>query len=182
MPYKYINISYREDCKIWIYRKEYNGKKIDIRSKNKIYILCVKFCGILLYNKKKQCNEEIKQKNKIYMRKLRKDPIKRLKTLKSDTISMWKCKRKLRGDLQEIYDICFNTKNCYNCDRELIHNTNGKNKVCMDHNHITGYFRHVLCNKCNYERGIIDKKYINVINELKFHFKPLPNVFNILKI
>ena len=179
MSYKYNNISYRKDCKLWTYRKEYNGKKIRISSKNKIYILCIKFCGILLYKKYIQNEKERKEKNKLRMRELRSNPITRCKTLKIDTISMWKCKRNLRGNLEEVYNICLNTKNCYNCNRELIHNTTGKNKVCMDHNHTTGYFRHVLCNKCNFERGVIDKQYRNVINELKFYFKPLPNVFNI---
>ena len=123
-----------------------------------------------------------KEHNKKYMRKVRADPIERMRVLKNDTTSMWRCKRNLRGDLDEVYDICLNTKNCYNCNRELIHNTRGSTKVCMDHNHITGYFRHALCNKCNCERGKIDKQYINVINELKLHFKPLPNVLKVLYI
>lgn len=125
-------------------------------------------------------NEEKKLKNKLRMREKRLNPETKLQILKIDTLSNWRRKRKLRGDLEEVWNVCFNTKQCYNCNRELIHNSSGSAKVCMDHNHITGYFRHVLCNKCNTQRGYIDRKYINVINELKFHFKPLPNVLSSL--
>jgi len=120
-----------------------------------------------------------KEKNKLYMREQRKNNKEHV--LRIDTISMWKCKRKLKGDLYEVYDICKNTKECYNCNKKLIHNTRGSTKVCMDHNHITGYFRNVLCNKCNCERGKIDLKYKYVLQELKYHFKKLPNVLNNLR-
>jgi hypothetical protein len=126
-----------------------------------------------------QKNKEKKnERDKLSMRKKRQDPEWKKKVLKSDTISMWRTKRKVRGNLDLVYEICLNTTECYSCGRELVHNTTGSSKVCMDHNHITGYFRHAICNKCNCERGRIDKQYINVINELKFHFKPTPPVFN----
>jgi len=134
---------------------------------------------------RKEWHQKNKQKrnerNKLRMRELRENPETKGIVLKRDTISMWKNKRKLKGNLEEVYDICLNTKECYICNKELIHNTRGGNKVCMDHNHITGYFRNVLCSKCNIQRGYIDRNYINVINELKFHFKPLPNVLTKLQ-
>ena len=120
-------------------------------------------------NKKKR-NERDKQ----VMRRKRADPEWRKKTLKADTMSMWRRKKNVRGDLEEVYETCLNATQCYSCPQKIVHNTTGKEKVCMDHNHITLYFRHAICSKCNYERGHIDRKFLNVMNELKFHFKPLP--------
>jgi len=130
---------------------------------------------------RKKNREKLRKQNREYMKERRNNPETKDIMLKNDTINKWKNVRKLKGNLEEVYDICLNTKECYICNKELIHNTSGGNKVCMDHNHITGYFRNVLCNKCNSQRGYIDRNYINVINELKFYFKPLPNVLTTLQ-
>lgn len=45
----YKNVSYCKNKKKWVYEKKFRGKRILIRSKNKIDILCIKFAGILLY-------------------------------------------------------------------------------------------------------------------------------------
>ena len=45
----YKNISFHKKNKVWVYSKEFKGKKIIIRRKNKIDILCIKFAGILLF-------------------------------------------------------------------------------------------------------------------------------------
>ena len=45
----YKNISYNKSNKNWVYKKQFKGKPIYIRRKNKIDILCIKFAAIILY-------------------------------------------------------------------------------------------------------------------------------------
>lgn len=72
---------------------------------------------------------------------------------KTYTIGNWK-KRGLIGNYDEIYERYINTDNCDNCNIKLCKcgdSTNNNFKV-MDHSHITGEFRNILCNSCNTER------------------------------
>ncbi len=64
--------------------------------------------------------------------------------LKSSRINNWK-RRGIIGDLHFLYDKYINTNNCEKCNLLFI---DTKNK-CLDHNHITGEFRFVLCRNCN---------------------------------
>jgi hypothetical protein len=45
----YKNIYYNKSNKNWVYEKIFKGKRIKIRRKNKIDILCIKFAAIILY-------------------------------------------------------------------------------------------------------------------------------------
>lgn len=49
------------------------------------------------------------------------------------------------GDLSEVYDIVQNCTNCQVCGKEF----GDTCKKAMDHDHITGEFRQVLCYSCN---------------------------------
>ena len=71
---------------------------------------------------------------------------------KSRKISHWKANGLISDDYEKIYEIWLNCKNCEECGIELISGQFGSNKKCMDHSHITGEFRNVLCNKCNITR------------------------------
>ena len=77
-----------------------------------------------------------------YMRNYRATP----KGKKQDRISQWKFQG-LIGDYDKIYDKYLNTDKCEKCDITL--EGRGNNKKCMDHNHITGEFRFILCSRCN---------------------------------
>jgi hypothetical protein len=64
--------------------------------------------------------------------------------LKSLRINNWK-RRGVAGDLNALYELWENTDKCEGCDYIF---TNDSNK-CLDHDHITGEFRKILCRNCN---------------------------------
>lgn len=70
------------------------------------------------------------------------------KELKRQRIKNWKLKG-LIGDYEMIYERYINTTNCDLCNIELCEGRKGNNKKVMDHCHITGNFRNILCNTCN---------------------------------
>jgi len=67
--------------------------------------------------------------------------------VKKDIIREWKY-RGLIGDYDKIYERYINTTHCDLCKIEL---TNGRTThgKCMDHCHISGEFRNVVCRTCN---------------------------------
>tara|TARA_R110002153_G_scaffold167078_1_gene319744 strand:- start:267 stop:683 length:417 start_codon:yes stop_codon:yes gene_type:complete len=72
---------------------------------------------------------------------------------KSYRIGNWKHKGLICDDVDALYEKYLNTTNCENCDIELTvdrHPT--KTTRCMDHDHVTGLFRNVLCHPCNIKR------------------------------
>jgi predicted ATP-dependent protease len=83
---------------------------------------------------------------------------------KSARISCWKQKGVIHNDYDELYNIWKTTTNCFDCDIELIEGVGvvngltGSNKKVLDHDHKTGLFRNIICNRCNVIRGINDKK------------------------
>jgi len=96
-----------------------------------------------------------------------------VKYKKSMTICQWKTKGlKLKENqtYEDIYDIVQNTQNCELCNMELCYG-NKSNGRCMDHCHETGYFRKVLCRKCNngYKRQLQknNKTGIRYINQFE---------------
>ena len=61
---------------------------------------------------------------------------------KSYTIAKWKCRGLLHDELYEHY---LNTQSCNVCNYVF----DDLNWRCMDHDHQTGLFRQILCNRCN---------------------------------
>ena len=64
---------------------------------------------------------------------------------KTDTICKWKYSGVVYDDFEELYYIYMNTLNCSHCNKEF---KNTKNR-CLDHDHETGLFRAIICQKCN---------------------------------
>jgi hypothetical protein len=64
--------------------------------------------------------------------------------------SHWKG-RGVKGDLDLLYDHYTSCDKCEKCNK-LFNDTSDR---CLDHDHITGQFRYVLCRNCNFhfEKG-----------------------------
>ena len=64
---------------------------------------------------------------------------------KSKTISDWKRLGLVHDNYSELYDRYLDTNECDVC-KYVFDKSNWR---CMDHDHETGLFRQILCNKCN---------------------------------
>jgi len=72
---------------------------------------------------------------------------------KSYRINRWIYIGVKSDNFDELYEYYLNCWECENCGVELIEGNYGNNKKCLDHCHITGKFRNVLCHFCNVLRG-----------------------------
>ena len=64
---------------------------------------------------------------------------------KSQTIYKWKKRGLIYDNYNELYDVYIKTTECQHCKTEFTK----KNCRCMDHDHTTGLFRKIVCNRCN---------------------------------
>ena len=61
------------------------------------------------------------------------------------TIYKWKYRGVIHNDFNILYEEYINTFNCHHCHKEFITNRNRH----LDHCHITGEFRYIVCCACN---------------------------------
>jgi hypothetical protein len=88
--------------------------------------------------------------NKTRMRKEQNAYKKTYKGIKSNRMSRWKAKGLIleKGQTYEdIWNIVESVDLCMCCGGEF--GSSGLAQKCMDHSHITGFFRSVLCGRCN---------------------------------
>ena len=92
-------------------------------------------------NNREKCNE--------YQRKLRaRNPEKTIKQIRKNG---WKRGGLNMDNFEEIYERYLSTTHCDLCGVELTKDkVNTKTTRCMDHSHITGEFRNIVCLCCNF--------------------------------
>ena len=100
---------------------------------------------------KKHYGKEYYKKNKEKILKYKQNNKEKIK--KCFNISQWKnsgliCEN--REEYEYIYDRWLRSERCEEpkCNKEYTK----ENKKCMDHCHLTGLFRNILCNSCNCKR------------------------------
>ena len=87
--------------------------------------------------------------------------------MKSHRKSEWKTKYNiLFYDFDKDYDKYFTTEYCELCNTQF----SNKNRKCLDHEHLSRYFRFVCCNKCNCYLGKVDRKRMVLNLELHRYF------------
>ena len=96
-------------------------------------------------------NKEYNKNNREKIKKLAKDW--RLKNPVKVKTHEWKSQGVKSNNYKLLYEKWKNTKNCENCNVELTDGNLGNTKRCLDHSHITGEFRNILCHLCNVRRG-----------------------------
>ena len=57
----------------------------------------------------------------------------------------WKKYGLIYDDYDDLFEVYRKTLNCQHCNKEFIN----RSDRCMDHNHETGLFRKIVCNRCN---------------------------------
>ena len=122
--------AHRENNKAYMktYRKIYNEN-------NKEYIK----------ESKKKWDENNQEHIKERIKEYRKTP----EGIKSHRIINWKLRGVICDDFNELYDYYSLSTNCEYCWVELVEGSYGNNKKALDHCHITGKMRGVICHKCN---------------------------------
>ena len=142
-------------------RKEYEKNYYKEKTENPLWVEQDKE-----RQKKYKSTEKYKQHRKNYD-KIYRNSYEGRKCIK---ISEWKTKHKWK-ETNDRFDYIFNkwfySTNCELCNKEFIK----KNDKCADHEHNTGTFRSVCCNKCNQTMAVIDRKRMLLCLEIHRYFK-----------
>ena len=71
------------------------------------------------------------------------------KGIKNRIVCHWRESGLIVNDIDALYEKYLNTTNCELCNVTLCTGSKASNRKCMDHCHITGNFRNVVCNTWN---------------------------------
>ncbi len=89
--------------------------------------------------------------------------LKRLHTL-SGRRYQWMRQGIKSQDWYDVYDRFYSTNKCELCNVKL--EGKGKYKKCLDHHHLTGEVRNIVCSVCNCERNKLDNRHIRLMLEM----------------
>ena len=104
-------------------------------------------------DKKKENKKKYYQKNKEKIKENTKKYKKTPAGYKSHKIAQWKRYGVIHNDFEKLFELYVNTTNCENCKVILtIDRNNTSTTKCLDHCHLTGKFRNILCIACNVRR------------------------------
>jgi len=127
------------------------------------------------YHREYSQRDYVKQKKKEYMEKTKEQRSLNAKKYRdTKRICEWK-RAGVKGDLYELSIRYKNTTHCDICNTELCCENKSKSRKCLDHDHLSGHFRNILCNSCNAKRQIPDKLRMTLMLELHRYF----NVYNL---
>jgi hypothetical protein len=100
-------------------------------------------------NWEKNYGKKYRKENKEYTQNRHKEYSKSEQGKKTRRIATWK-RSGLIADYEFVYNRYLQTNNCDRCYIELNMNIiSNKHTKVMDHNHINGQFRGIMCNLCN---------------------------------
>jgi hypothetical protein len=105
----------------------------------------------------------LEQNKKYYNNNKQQERIRNTNYLRTDygkkisRLNAWKQAGLICDNIEELYEHYINTWECDNCGVELVSGNYGANRRCLDHCHITGKFRNILCHTCNIQRGLDDR-------------------------
>ncbi len=147
MPYKNPEDAkkYRENNK----EKRYKQAKI-WRENNKEY--CKEKNKKYELENKETLKEKRKQKYDENREKILEHVKTDINTIRRSRIQNWKRIGVKCDNFNELYDKYINTTKCEKCNIDLVEGNKTNQKKCLDHDHETGIFRNIICNKCNNER------------------------------
>ena len=99
----------------------------------------------------KEQHKEHYQNNKEHIKEQQKEYNQTEAGIKSNRINTWKYNgMSLDYDFNIIYDIYVSTNLCDYCNVELVEGGKRCSRTkCLDHHHITGEIRGILCHTCN---------------------------------
>jgi hypothetical protein len=81
------------------------------------------------------------------------------------TIYDWKFRGVIYHNFDELYEVYIKTMNCWHCNKEFVSTRDRQ----LDHNHETGAFRAIVCNKCNSKDSYI--RYPNGYSKQEYESK-----------
>jgi hypothetical protein len=166
-----------DETKINLKKEDFPDQKSYKKEYDRLYSLATKERRKILYQEQKEYKqkqareyrENNPEKNDKYNKKRNDKYYSDKETQKKAVVRGWK-----NADIRifdDTFDKFYDTTHCESCNCELIKGKGtGKNKKVLDHDHFSGYPRHVVCHSCNIWRRGYDNRRMKLNLELYRYF------------